>query len=246
LRSMNNRSALGNLHDGKVISAFSLRSCQNMSLFYSDTKNSLSNRKNFLQSLGIDYRDLVCAKQVHSGNIRYAQESDLGRGAKSYESSVPDTDAFITDKKNVPLAIFTADCLSIFLFDPKIPAIGLVHAGWRSAKEQIVSRTLDLMQEEFSSRPQDLYAGFGPAIRSCCYEVGREFEDFFPGAVIEKEKKYYLDLVNLSKKQLLDSGVSEDGIFDPQICTSCLNMDFFSFRREGKDCGRIMSVAMLK
>jgi len=243
---MNNCSALGNLIEDKLICAFSSRPFRNMSLFYGDTKDSLNNRKYFLEDLGIDYRDLVCAKQIHSGNIRYVKEIDKGRGALSYEDSVPDTDAFITDRKFVPLAVFTADCLSIFLYDPRKPAIGLVHAGWRSTKEQIARRALALMQEEFSSRPLDMYAAFGPAIRSCCYEVGREFEDFFPGDVIKKENNYYLDLLSLNKKQLLDSGLSLDKIFDPQICTSCSNNGFFSFRREGKSCGRIMSVAMLK
>lgn len=236
----------GDLHDAKVISAYSKRSCRNMSLFYGDTSDSLHNRKNFLQDLGIDYRDLVCAKQIHSGNIRYVKEIDKGRGSLLYEDSVPDTDAFITDRKLLPLAVFSADCLSIFLYDPRKPAIGLVHAGWGSTKEQIARRTIALMQEEFSSRPADLYAAFGPAIRSCCYEVGREFEDFFPGNVIKKDDSYYLDLVSANKKQLLDSGLSAERISDQQLCTSCSNEDFFSYRREGKDCGRIMSVAMLR
>jgi YfiH family protein len=243
---MNKYSPLGNLADGKLICAFSSRPFRNMSLFYGDTAESLDNRKNFLKPLGIDYRSLVCAKQIHANNIRHVKEKDKGRGALSYDTAIPDTDAFITDRKNLPLAIFTADCLSIFLYDPKTPAIGLVHAGWRSSKDHIAAGVLESMREKFSSRSKNIRVGFGPAIRSCCYEVGRDFRDYFSDGLIRKGSNYYLDLVGVNKKELLDCGVDEKNIFDPEICTSCSGADFFSFRRQGNACGRMMSVAMLK
>lgn len=237
---------LFNLPSAKLICAFSSRNLKNMSLSYGDTSESLKNRENFLKELGIDYRDLVCARQIHSNYIRYAREEDEGKGALSYESAIADTDAFITDKRNVPLAIFTADCLSLFLYDPKTPAIGLVHAGWRSSKENIVTKAIKLMQEKFYTLTEYLYVGFGPNIRSCCYEVGKEFVNFFPGNIIERDDRYYLDLVSINKKQVLDIGVKELNIFDSGICTSCQNEEFFSYRKEGKSCGRMMSVIMLR
>jgi len=243
---MNRYSPLRDSADGKVVCAFSPRSLHNMSLYYGDTKESLGNRKDFLTSLGIDYSALVCAKQVHADNVRYVKEADSGKGALFYENSIPDTDALITDKRNLPLAIFTADCLSIFLFDPRTPAIGLIHAGWRSSRERIAVKTLALMQEEFSSRAQDLLVGFGPSIRSCCYQVGSELQDYFSDGIIKKEDSYYLDLISINKKQLLASGVKEKNIFDAQICTFCQAQEFFSYRKEGKSCGRSMSVIMLK
>lgn len=228
-----------------LVCAFSRRSHGNMSLSYGDTKGALKNRKNFLESLGIDYKDLVCAKQIHSNQIRYVQDEDRGKGALSYDTAIGQTDAFITDKKNLPLAIFTADCLFIFLYDFRRPAIGLIHAGWRSSQENIAARTVELMQEKFDTQAQDLCVGFGPAIRSCCYEVGEEFKDFFPKELVRKNGHYYLDLVAINKMRLLSCGVKETNIFDTQICTSCQNKEFFSYRKDGKSCGRMMSVMML-
>ena len=228
------------------LSAFSLRLFQNMSLFYGDTKESLTNRKNFLSTLDIDYRDLVCAKQIHSSCARYVVEEDKGKGALSYDSSIADTDALVTDKRNLPLAVFTADCLSIFLYDPATPAIGLIHAGWRSTKENITVKAIQLMQGKFNTKTSRLYVGFGPAIRSCCYEVGEDFNDFFPCNITKRNNSYYLDMVQINKKQVLDSGVKEDNIFDSKICTYCRSKEFFSYRREGNACGRLISVIMLK
>lgn len=238
---------LGNLNDAGQVSVFSRRLSQNMSLFYGDTREALSNRKIFLQSLGINYRDLVCAKQIHASGIRYVKEEDRGKGALSYANAIADTDALITDKRNLPLAIFTADCLSIFLYDHQTPAISLIHAGWQgSSKEYIATKTVKFMQEKFNTRLGDLCVGLGPAIRSCCYEVGEEFRDYFTGGLTERNGRYYLDLVSINKQQFLDLGVKEKNIFDSKICTSCQNEDFFSFRKEGETCGRIMSVTMLK
>jgi YfiH family protein len=229
-----------------LICAFSTRALGNMSLFYGDIQDSLNNRKNFLRDLGIDYRGLLCAKQVHGSNVGYVEENDKGKGALSYSTCIPDTDALITDKKNLALAVFTADCLSIFLYDSKTSGIALIHAGWRSTKEGIISKTVKLMQERFNTQVKNLYAGLGPAIRDCCYEVGREFSEPFPYGLLKRDNRYYLDLVGINKKQLLDIGVSDTYIYDSGICTSCRNEEFFSHRKEGNRCGRMMSVIMTK
>lgn len=217
-----------------------------MSLAYGKTDGSLKNRRDFLRELGIDYRDLVCAGQVHGSRVKFIEEKDKGKGALSADTAIPDTDAFITNRRNLPLAVFTADCLSVFIYDPRKSAIGLAHAGWRSSKENIVSKTVQLMQEKFGSLAQDLEAGFGPLIRQCCYEVGEEFNQHFNAGIIRRNSRYYLDLAGINKKQLLDSGLKEENITDPQICTACRNEEFFSFRKEGVSCGRMMSVMMLK
>ncbi len=230
-----------------LLCAFSTRILGNMSLFYGDTHDALENRKNFLKGLDIDYRDLVCTKQVHGSAARYIQDKDTGKGALSYDNAISDIDALITDKKNVPLSIFTADCLSVFLYDSKTPGIGLVHAGWRSSKENITRKTVKSMQEKFNTEVEDLYVSFGPAIRDCCYEVGGELTDFFaPEYLIKKDKRYYLDLVGINKKQLLGLGVKDKNIYDSKICTVCRGEDFFSYRKEGSSCSRMMSVMMLR
>ena len=230
----------------EVVYGFSNRTHRNMSLNYGDTVGALEHRKGFLSGLGIDHRKLVCAKQVHGDRVRVAARKDSGSGALNYESAIADTDAFITDKLNLPLVIFTADCLSIFFYDPENPAIGVAHAGWRSTHARIAEKTIKLMQERFGTQAQHLIVTFGPSIRKCCYEVGKEFLGLFPQEVRESGGKHYLDLAGINKRLLLDSGVEEGNISDANICTCCRNDRFFSFRKEGKNCGRMISVMMLR
>jgi polyphenol oxidase len=232
--------------DPKVECAFSSRKSQNMSLSYGDTADSLKHRKDFLTGLGIDYRDLVCAKQVHASRVAVVNESDRGKGALSYDTAIDDTDALITDKKDLPLAIFTADCLSVFLFDPATPAIGLVHAGWRSSKEHIAAKALQKMEEVFGTDPASVQASFGPLIKECCYEVDKEFSGYFLDNVEIREDRYYLDLAAVNQGQLARLGVKAMNIRRLDLCTFCSKDDFFSYRREKEASGRMISVMMLK
>jgi YfiH family protein len=229
-----------------LVWGFSRRQDGNMSLSYGETSGSLGNRQKFLAGLGIDFRGLVCARQVHGCRIGYASEKDKGRGALDYGQAFADTDSLITDKVGLPLAVFTADCLSVFLYDAQNKTAGLVHAGWRSSRENIVIRTLERMEKEFNAQKKNLRVIFGPAIRSCCYEVSAEFNEYFPEHLVKRGKAQYLDLAGVNLKQLLDAGVNPDNIQDSKICTCCRNEDFFSFRKEGASCGRMMSVIMLK
>jgi len=217
-----------------------------MSLRHGDTSDALNNRRVFLEGLGVDYRNLVCAEQVHGNKARYVSNNDKGKGALSWDNVLRQTDGLITDKAGVPLAVFTADCLSVFLYDPKQKVIGLVHAGWRGTKAGVLAAALVLMREKFNSRSEDLSVGFGPVIRSCCYEVGEDFKELFDYGLKRINNYLHLDLAALNKRQLLEAGVKEDSIYDSGICTSCSSKDFFSFRREGDSCGRMMSVLMLK
>jgi YfiH family protein len=173
-------------------------------------------------------------------------EKDKGKGALTYDNAIEDTDALITAKEGLPLVILTADCLSVFLYDPEHHVIGMVHAGWRSSRQDISTKAVEAMRENFKSNPASLRAGFGPSMRQCCFEAGEEFEAIFPQDLIKREGRLYLDLPGLNYRQLLKTGLKQENIFDPGLCTFCQADDFFSFRREADTSGRMLSVIMLK
>lgn len=232
--------------DPGVTCAFSCRADGNMSLVYGDTKDALKNRKAFLSGAGIDYRDLTCAKQAHSDKVACVRLIDKGKGALLNATSLIDIDALVTNEPDLPLAVFTADCLSVFLYEPKAKVIAIVHAGWRGTRQEITLRTVQLMKKKFGAAYENIRASFGPAIRECCYEVGEDFKHYFDSGLSQKGGRYYLDLIAVNEQQLLKAGVKQENISDSKICTSCRNKEFFSFRKEGKSSGRLMSVIMLR
>jgi hypothetical protein len=102
------------------------------------------------------------------------------------------------------------------------------------------------MQAEFGSRPEDLHAAMGPAIRECCYEVGAEvargLAPLFPEwPAEEKPGKRRVDLVEANRRILVEAGVSASRIYDSGRCTHCEPEFFFSYRHEPANPGRMVS-----
>ncbi|MCM8783145.1 MAG: peptidoglycan editing factor PgeF [Candidatus Omnitrophica bacterium] len=198
-------------------------------------------RKNldyFIKKIKPSPKRIVSGQQIH--------DSRIGLVKKESPSLFFGCDALITKEKRVALTVFTADCLPIFLYDFKNQVLGLIHAGWRSTKNKIVAETLKLMQSSFASRPANLYVAFGPAIRDCCYKVGREFRNFFPQRyIIKRKNRLYFDLVGINQDELINYGVKRAHFLDCLLCTSCNNDILFSYRKEGSQSGRIVSLGML-
>lgn len=182
---------------------------------------------------------VVFLKQVHGAGVICVGPSPV------LSSRFQEADALITKEVGVPLTVRSADCLPIFIFDPQTKAVGLVHAGWRGTHKGIVKNTIQRMALEWKTDPQHLKVAFGPAIRVCCYQVGAEFKEYFPQEIHQISDEFYLDLVLANKNQLLGWGVKSENISDCGICTCC-DSRFFSYRREGKNTGRMISLMMLR
>ncbi len=230
----------------RVCAGYSCRFDGNQSLLCGDTVSALRNRKVFLSGLSMDHRRMVCSRQVHGKEVAVIREEDAGKGALDAATSFEGFDGFVTDVPGVPLCVFTADCLSVFLYDPVRVAAGVIHAGWRSTHQGICQTAVELMGERFGSAPASLRAVLGPCMRGCCYQVGPEFSDRFPSGLSSRGGYLYLDLPSVNTRQLLSAGISPGNIIDTGVCTSCRHDSFYSYRKEGASCGRLLSVIMIR
>ncbi len=204
-----------------------------------------------LRRLGIDAKRLVCPSQVHADRIAAVGRKERGRGANSRRTALKDTDALITDTPGTILSVLTADCLPVFLVagggraggDQARggQAAGLIHAGWRSLRKRIVVKAARKMAREYGIRPRILTAVLGPAIRSCCYEVGDDFLSIFPASATRRRGKVYMDLAAEAARQLATAGVPSNRIFDSRLCTCCSGHLFYSRRRDTEETGRSLS-----
>lgn len=209
----------------------------------------VQNRKAFLETLGIskDFK-IVLANQTHSDHIAVIDNSQ-NRGWSEMKSALDDTDALITNQKEILLGILSADCLPILLFDPQKEVVALIHAGWTGTHKKIAQKTVLKMTEHFGSNPKNIIAQFAPCIASCCYEVGEEFQEHFKEykeALIERHDKLYLDIPLVSNLQLQRVGLLEEHIHQSGICTACENERFFSYRKEGGCSGRMLTLIGMK
>lgn len=185
------------------------------------------------------YQRLAWVKQVHGAEVAVVDEDFIN------DTNLKEADALVTDQKHVLIAVRTADCLPVFIWDAAHQAMGIAHAGWKSTHKQIVRRTLEVMAERYSTARKDVLIAFGPAIRSCCYQVSGEFARYFPNDVLKRDGQLYMDLIKANRDQLMESGVMRDQIFDSRVCTVC-SPGWFSYRRDGEKAGRMFSGLMLK
>ncbi|MBF0511100.1 MAG: peptidoglycan editing factor PgeF [Candidatus Omnitrophica bacterium] len=193
------------------------------------------------QYAGVDIPEVFWRKQVHGDEVLVLSHGSQDR---AIYRACQGADAFITKSLNLPLAIRTADCVPVFIFDPIHKAIGLAHAGWKGTYQQIGVKTIEKMRQAYGSAPAQLKVVLGPAIRSCCYQVGEEFEGYFPQHVKLRDGKRYVDIISVNCEQLLQGGVKTENIVDSGICTCC-DKNYFSFRRQGAQAGRMISLMML-
>ncbi len=239
------------LNDDQVVQGFSTRDSGNMALHIEDDPNKvLDGRKLWLQALGLGLEQLVAGVQVHGTKVALIEETTAGAGAFSLIGAIPETDALITKKPGVILAVFTADCTSIFIYDPVTPAIGLVHAGWRGTINGIASIAVKQMADEFGTIPGDCLVAMGPSICGACFGVDRQLAERFAKVhsqvVIEDEFGSKIDLQTFNKLDLIGIGVSPDHIYETQLCTNCQPDRFFSYRAEHGKTGRMMGIIALK
>lgn len=178
----------------------------------------------------------VTLKQIHSNVVL---------NAHGLKDRAREGDALVTDEIGKSIGIRTADCVPILLLDCRNRAVAAVHAGWKGTADEVVKHAVSKMSDDFQTNPADVYAAMGPCIRGCCYEVGDEVaEQFFPlfpdwePSVSGKRK---LDLSEANRRQMQNAGVPSERIFDCCLCTTCDSAQFFSFRREPENPGRMIA-----
>ena len=182
----------------------------------------------------------VEAEQVHGGSLAVI------RSASAAAFSVPGCDALMTDTPGLALRIRTADCLPVLFAAPARGAIAIAHAGWCGLAASLPARVVAAFRHVFHSRAEELTVAIGPAIRSCCYDVGPEFLERFGSFVEERQGRRTCNLIAAAIGQLRACGVRAGRIFDTQRCTACEPDAWFSLRREGQDTGRLTSFILLQ
>lgn len=191
-----------------------------------------------------DHAWTLSVKQVHGTDALIVDRPVSG--ADRFEGG---WDALITDQPGVTVAVRTADCVPVLLYDRRRRAVAAVHAGWRGAVAGIVPKTVELMVSRFGIAPLDLRVSIGPSAGPCCYEVDdavleplrRSRPDWSSLLRDDREKNARLDLKGLVRRQSIDIGVPSRQVTVVNVCTICHPALFYSYRREGRVNGTMLN-----
>lgn len=191
------------------------------------------------ESILVDAAHIMIPRQTHSTNVCYVD----------FAGEVPDTDAVITDKAGLCIAVKTADCIPVLLYDSCRHLIAAVHAGWRGTVGRIVEKTLRQMQ----SRAGDVSAIIGPGISMESFEVGDEvYEQFlqagFPMRRLADRfpstdgERWHINLKDANRWLLEQNGITRILVSDIDTLTS---PHFYSARRDTINTGRNINGIMI-
>ncbi len=192
---------------------------------------------------------LVLTRQTHSDIVRQVTRADA-RGFDNH--NYPECDALITKEPGTALAIFTADCTPVLLWDPVTGAVGAAHAGWRGTAAKIAGKTAQAMIDAYGCRPENIYAAIGPNIAQCCFETDADVPEALEKAygaaaknhITQKGEKYYVNLKEINALALKEIGVKHIDICED--CTACQCHRFWSHRVTGGNRGSQGAIIVCK
>ena len=193
-------------------------------------------RKEITRKLDYNVKDLAIPEQVHSTVVEFAR----------FPGMYPATDGLVTTNSNILLTLKVADCVPVYLYEPRKNMIGLVHSGWRGTVGKIVPNAIQLMQKN-GAETGEIRCFLGPAIGICCYEVGVEVAHKFDDEAKMKleDRKWKVGLHDQISLQLVSSGILEENIQTSDMCTY-ESRDCHSYRRDGENVGRMFAFMGLK
>jgi YfiH family protein len=168
-----------------------------------------------------------------------------------HQSILVDADFLITNQIGCGLAVTTADCVPVVIYDPSSQAVALVHAGWKGIMADIISAALNKMKQLYNSDMKKVEIFIGPAARKCCYEIQADMHELFKkefplfDAIFNYTKdKIFLDLVTCVQYRLLQNNVLIENIYQQFACCTLCNDRYCSYRREKNQLRNINAVVL--
>lgn len=171
---------------------------------------------------GLGFGSVVHARQVHGS------ESLVHGSARAGVQAGFVGDGHLTATPGLLLTVSVADCVPVYLVDPRRRVVGLLHAGWRGVAGGVLPRAVERMGERWGVDPEALRLHLGPAICGGCYEVGPEVHVAL--GLDEPSGPLPVDLRALLLRQASAAGIDGASTSVSEWCTRCEPERFFSHR----------------
>ena len=183
--------------------------------------------------------DSVCfMEQIHSSHVVVIQD------VIPTLNTIPQCDGLITPAKNIFLAVRTADCFPILIYDDEKGVIGVAHSGREGTKQKILEKILTIMKESFFCMAENIKVEIGVGICAKHYQVTTHIVDEFKTVFPDLEITEYLDLQSVIIDTALKNGIVNTNIKIIKGCTF-ENEKYFSFRRDKNAKRQISGIGMI-
>jgi copper oxidase (laccase) domain-containing protein len=174
---------------------------------------------------------VILGNQVHQTGVAWHQ-------AATGWVQMEGVDGHATASRGLLLTVTVADCIPVFLLAPRIPAIALLHSGWRGTAGGILRAGVEALVEHAAVAPAELVMHCGVGICGDCYEVGPEVRSGC-GLGCEGPGPYHVDLRQVLVQQARGLGIER--ISTSQWCSGHDRGRFYSHRASGGRDGRMVA-----
>lgn len=214
-----------------------------------DFKNKNLTKKKILiakKILNLQNTKTKFIKQIHSSKIELIDNTNIEKQITA--------DGSFTFCKNISLAIITADCAPVFLFDNYNKVICALHVGWKGCLKDICTKAI-IKLAQYGSKKKNITAIIGPCLEFKNFEVDNLFKKKFINENknyniffrYEKNKEFF-NMKEIIKYQLHKNRIKKVHSIDFDTYT---NKDvFFSHRRSNhfklKKQGRMINIIGFK
>ncbi len=145
----------------------------------------------------VPVKALHWVNQVHGNDIHDTDATVLSMAPMA-------ADAMVSKQDGTGLAIMTADCVPIVLYQPETGQIAAIHAGWQGLACGVIKATA----ERFSGSGE-IMAWIGVCISQDSYEVGSQVRDKLLAGCIANNALTTDAISNFDERYVMASGTSE-------------------------------------
>jgi len=182
---------------------------------------------------------IVFGHQVHGSDLL-----EIHSNEKASICLYTSSDGLFTRKRELPLGIYTADCVPCILATKN--TLFSLHLGWRGIYSGLLKKAL-----KFLAKGEKLEVFVGPHIGASSFEVQKDLVDKFSvefGAIKIWSKQindsYFISLIELIKEELKMSNLDYDLYFDEQ--DTFKSEKHYSYRGDNKTTKRNLSISFLR
>jgi YfiH family protein len=187
---------------------------------------------------------IVSVRQVHGRTVLVVRPTEP-------LPPMPEADAIISTDPCRVISVRVADCVPILIADRRGRAVAAIHAGWRGTAAGVTTAAVEALAD-LGVAAADLAIAIGPSIGPCCYQVDDAVREAFVSGdatacfAPDGPGHWRLDLAQANRQQLIAAGVVPSAVSMAEACTSHRSDDWFSYRREGRDAGRMVAAIRLR
>mgnify|MGYP006089684533 CR=1 FL=1 len=189
---------------------YSNKNFSSLNCSYSSGDHKIAVKKNIFKAqkkLLLNTKKIKFLNQIHSNKVILINKNNYSNKFKA--------DGMITQDKNICIAVLTADCCPIFLFDDENTFISCLHAGWKGTYYNIIKNALDQIIK-IQPKLDKINAIVGPCLNVNNFEISKDFKENFIKinskyenyfAKNYKDNKIFFDMRNLIKLQLIENKI---------------------------------------